>query len=85
MTFSCYESDEERTAARTALSLTGSGNASNAAVGRTWALSSTFVDLCHDRAKEEGGLINTAFAARDLMQIVDALGEDGMLRYWGKF
>jgi hypothetical protein len=26
-----------------------------------------------------------AFVARDIMEIVDALDEDGMLRYWGGF
>ncbi|KAJ4231152.1 hypothetical protein FSOLCH5_004734 [Fusarium solani] len=28
-------------------------------------------------------MLGTAFQARDLMQLVDALQEDGMLRYWG--
>lgn len=27
--------------------------------------------------------MGTAFVVRDMMRIVDALGEDGMLRYWG--
>lgn len=27
--------------------------------------------------------MGTAFVARDMMQIVDALKEDGLLRYWG--
>jgi pimeloyl-ACP methyl ester carboxylesterase len=29
--------------------------------------------------------MSTAFIARDMMQIVDALGEDGLLRYYGQF
>lgn len=29
--------------------------------------------------------MTTAFTARDMLQIVDALGEDGLLRYWGEF
>jgi hypothetical protein len=29
-----------------------------------------------------GTLIGTAFVARDLMQVVGALDEDDMLRYW---
>ena len=83
LTFSCYESEEERTAADTAISQKGSGNSSNVAIGKSWAIASTFVDLCKARAEEEGRLISTAFVARDLMQVVDALGEDGLLRYWG--
>lgn len=34
--------------------------------------------------REASTLVGTAFAARDVMSIVDALGEDGMIRYWGK-
>lgn len=30
-----------------------------------------------------GELIGTAFVARDMVEIIDALGEDGLLRYWG--
>ena len=30
-----------------------------------------------------GSLIGTGFVARDMMQIVEALNEDGLLRYWG--
>lgn len=29
--------------------------------------------------------MSTAFIARDMMQIVDALGEDGLLRYYGSY
>lgn len=40
-------------------------------------------NACGERLKDTGDLVGMAFAARDMMQIVDALGEDGMLRYWG--
>lgn len=33
--------------------------------------------------REASTLVGTAFTARDLMSIVNALGEDGMIRYWG--
>jgi len=45
----------------------------------------TFANQCFYNAGTTGALISTAFVARDMMQIVDALGEDGLLRYWGKF
>ncbi|KAM0322587.1 hypothetical protein ACHAQA_009435 [Verticillium albo-atrum] len=35
------------------------------------------------RAMRQGSLISTAFAARDLMEIVDAVEDDGLLRYYG--
>lgn len=84
LTFSCFDNATERAAANAPLNEIGSGNSSNTAVGRSWAWRSIFVDTCYEKAREEGSLISTAFAARDLMQIVDALGEDGLLRYWGK-
>ena len=31
-----------------------------------------------------GDLVGTAFVARDMMQFVDALDEDGLLRYFGE-
>ena len=33
---------------------------------------------------ETGNLYGTSFIARDMMQIVDALSEDGLLHYWGR-
>lgn len=33
--------------------------------------------------REAGGLVGTAYTARDLMTIASSLGEDGMVRYWG--
>lgn len=34
-------------------------------------------------ALENGPFYGTVFVARDMLQVVDALGEDGMLRYYG--
>lgn len=41
-------------------------------------------DGCYANSGQIGELLGTAFVARDAIQIVDALGEDGLLRYWGK-
>lgn len=38
---------------------------------------------CSEKMNETGSLIGTAFVARDMLQIVDALDEDGLLHYWG--
>lgn len=61
-----------------------SGNASDTALGRIWADSQVFSQTCYTAQNKTGDLVGTAFAARDMMQIVDALEEDGLLRFWGK-
>lgn len=57
---------------------------SDAAAGTLWGMAQVVADACNTSAQETGGLIGTAFVVRDMMRIVDALGEDGMLRYWGE-
>lgn len=75
-------------AVRTADSRMGdSGDPSDETVlGRIWADYGRYGDDCaqNEDAREKGELIGTAFTARDLMQIVDAVEEDGLLRYWGE-
>lgn len=61
------------------------GNASDVVVGDTWAKSVLYANTCAAVQNKTGNLIGTAFVARDMMQIVDALQEDGLLRYWGEF
>ena len=39
---------------------------------------------CEQQEPELGTLPGTAFVARDMMQVVDALNEDGKLRYVGR-
>lgn len=58
-------------------------NASNVALGQAWVATTTYALSCAENARDVGELIGTAYTARDMMQIVDALGEDGMLRYYG--
>ena len=61
-------------------------NSSDVSLGTLWARGTIVSQECFDNANlgEGGSLISTAFVARDLMSVVDALGEDGMLRYWGE-
>lgn len=40
-------------------------------------------ESCYETQQEHGRFLSTAFTARDMMKIVDALGEDGKLRFWG--
>ncbi|KAH8660909.1 TAP-like protein-domain-containing protein [Tricladium varicosporioides] len=84
LTFSCYDNETERANAL----ISGPGgiaNASDTALGLVWAVGTVFAEQCHSRpeSRKRGSLINTAFVARDMMSIVDGLGEDGLLRYYG--
>ena len=58
--------------------------ASDTGLGTVWAGKEILAELCYKSARGVGELIGTAFVARDMMRIVDALGEDGLLRYWGE-
>ncbi|KAF9641105.1 alpha/beta-hydrolase [Lasiodiplodia theobromae] len=80
--YSCYKNDAERIAAGVTIQMQ-SGNASDIMPGRLWGLADLLVESCEANNKDTGSLIGTAFVARDMMRIVDALGEDGLLRYWG--
>ena len=48
-----------------------------------WKHSTYVAERCFEEQNTTGSLLSTAFAARDMVQIVDALDEDGKLRYWG--
>lgn len=74
----CYNSTES----------TGSSqfnsNASDTAIGEIWTGAENLADACYTRNGTIGSYIGTAAVARDLMSVVDALKEDGFLRYYGK-
>lgn len=59
-------------------------NVSDTQLGRSWAQAKANSELCLAQNNETASLLGTAFVARDLISVVDALGEDGMLRYWGQ-
>ena len=60
------------------------GNASEVQIGRQWARGAIDARLCKARAAKTGSLLSTAFVARDLMRVAEALEDDGLLRYWGE-
>ncbi|KAI1377912.1 alpha/beta-hydrolase [Hypoxylon crocopeplum] len=76
----CYENDYD---AWSLLFAQRASNSSDVELGRQWAYGATVADTCLKTQNKTGSLISSAFVARDMMQIVDALGEDGLLRYWG--
>ncbi|KAL8806805.1 MAG: hypothetical protein Q9182_001065 [Xanthomendoza sp. 2 TL-2023] len=79
--FSCYPNDTLRTTYN--LKAPVFLNSSDNAIGAIWAARQTLVRSCLDNAKDRGDLIGTGYVARDLMQIVDALDEGGLLNYLG--
>ncbi|RGP81045.1 hypothetical protein FLONG3_834 [Fusarium longipes] len=48
-----------------------------------WDSMQQVAEACYETQQENGRFLSTAFTARDMMKMVDALGEDGKLRYWG--
>lgn len=59
------------------------GNSSEGTLGALWVRGTINAELCAQNASKIGSVLTTAFVARDMIQIVDALEEDGLLRYWG--
>ena len=58
-------------------------NVTNYFLTEGWDASVTYADACYEHNKDSGRLIGTAYTARDMLAIVDALNEGGQLRYWG--
>ncbi|GAB1312412.1 Peptidase S33, tripeptidyl-peptidase [Madurella fahalii] len=79
--FSCYP--DQTTRLINTLMTRDSSNSSEVAVRTLWGMGQVVADTCNNNAQEIGGLVGTAFVVRDMMRIVDALGEGGLLRYWG--
>ncbi|KAI0399468.1 TAP-like protein-domain-containing protein [Xylaria palmicola] len=82
LTFSCFANSTARAQLSAGFTL---GNASDVARGQLWAGGKNYADACaeYPEAQERGPLIGTPFTARDAMQIVNAVEDDGLLRYWG--
>lgn len=80
--FSCY--DDQIEVFKSFLGM-APANESDTSVGRLWARAAADADACLEHSAKNGSVITTAFVARDLMSVVDALEEDGLLRYWGEY
>lgn len=81
--FSCYANNTLRLAAATAPPVIA-GRSSDTAQGQMWAKADVFTQTCAIAQNKTGRFIGTAFTARDIISVADALGEDGLVRYWGK-
>lgn len=58
--------------------------ASDTTSGQLSSESTATAELCHSNLADVVKYFGVAFVARDSMQIVEALGEDGMLQFGGK-
>ena len=57
----------------------GSSTSSDVVMGQQFAEAEIQALQCQAATKNTGELIGTAFVARDMARIVDALGEDGIV------
>ncbi|KAF4465968.1 alpha beta-hydrolase [Fusarium albosuccineum] len=51
---------------------------------KNWNTTAKYIETCVETQKENATFYGTAFVARDMLAIVDALKEDGLLRFWGR-
>jgi pimeloyl-ACP methyl ester carboxylesterase len=79
MPFSCYTD----VISRSYNSVPLNSDSSDVAAGMGWAQATIWDQNCYNSQNLTGSLIGTAFVVRDMFQVLDALNEDGMLRYWG--
>ena len=88
LTFSCVNSSTDRVLAASQYPVLAL-DAHETAPAETWANAAVVANICaaHNERKKSrtGELVGTAYVVRDMMRIVDALGEDGLLRFWGIF
>ncbi|ETN45711.1 uncharacterized protein HMPREF1541_09544 [Cyphellophora europaea CBS 101466] len=75
--------DGSAPAAKRDVGTLASGNLTEGFLNGGWEYAGAIADSCFSTANETGELIGTVFAVRDMMNIVDALCEDGLLRYYG--
>ncbi|KAK4209377.1 TAP-like protein-domain-containing protein [Rhypophila decipiens] len=90
LTFSCFDTADERNDfyqlwPYIATRGPASWDEFEVDIAWTWAFEQTFSNQCLRRNEDSqvGKVIGTTFVARDMIQIVDALGEDGLLRFLG--
>lgn len=78
--YSCYKNASEQAVT---LQYETNVNASDVAVGEVWASAGNQAGACAVNMIS-APYVGTAATARDHMSVVDALGEDGLLHYYGR-
>ena len=80
--YSCYGTQAERSLA--SLLIPKLTNSSDTALGTIWAGTGALAQACYETRQDIGEYVGTAFVARDMIRIAEALDDDGLLRYYGK-
>ncbi|KAL2826142.1 TAP-like protein-domain-containing protein [Aspergillus cavernicola] len=83
MTASCFNTSAERALLVSQPMTVVPNTDDELALGRLWGQTGIVADSCLNALGEQLSLIGTSFVAQDMLQIVDALEDDGLLRYWG--
>ncbi|KAL4863543.1 hypothetical protein BDV12DRAFT_202017 [Aspergillus spectabilis] len=83
MTASCFNTTAERTLLVNQPMIVVPNTNDELALGRLWGQTEIVADSCLNFLGEQLSLLSTSFVAQDMLQIVDALEEDRLLRYWG--
>ena len=77
--FNCYETPQDR---KDGTDTTEYAESSDASLGRLWTSGKILADACASVAKDEGERMSSAFVARDIMQLSEALGDEDV-NYFG--
>ncbi|KAL4938022.1 hypothetical protein BDV06DRAFT_232195 [Aspergillus oleicola] len=85
ITASCFNTTVERQLVVGEPNSVSPGIEDELAVGRQWGQTQVVANTCSNYPgfQQRGSLLGTSFVARDIMQMVDAFEEDGLLRYYG--
>jgi hypothetical protein len=85
MPYSCYNTSTDRLLSPSNRANLGIKPEDRVEIGRNWALGALEADGCYEYAKDRGTeYLGTVYTVRDVMQMVDALGGDQKLRFWGE-
>lgn len=85
MPLDCFNSTEERDLFNAFHSNIAVSPEDKISFGRNWAFSGRQAHLCYNfNAGKHADKVGTVDTVMDVMQIVDALGGDRKVRFWGK-
>ncbi|KAF2224730.1 Alpha/Beta hydrolase protein [Elsinoe ampelina] len=79
--YSCFSNDRAR--AQVLYNNKELNGGSQKAIESQFKFGSKLAEACQKTMAKTGQLIGTSFVAQDMLQIVEALNEDGLLRFWG--
>jgi hypothetical protein len=83
----CFTNQTARSEALASVPELVSGSGFESSAEAAWQANSKIAAVCAESPAliDAGTLIGTSYTARDMLKIVEALGEDGLLRYYGEW